>query len=84
MKTLEEIIKIQKKLKRERGKGYLTGDYGLIACKEHISYQIEISKKYNEGRTLFTLLEEYVKRANEDIFFNERMVLACWELINNQ
>ena len=36
MKTLEQIITIQKKLKRENGKRYLVGDFGLIACKEDI------------------------------------------------
>lgn len=78
MKTLEQIITIQKKLKRENGKRYLVGDFGLIACKESIKSTLA----YRIGATLFTLLEEYVKRANEDIFFNDRMVLACWELIN--
>ena len=76
--TLEEIIKTQKKLKREIGKGYLTGDFGLIACKRDIKSTLA----YRSGATLFTLLEGYVKRANEDMWFNKRMVLACWELIN--
>ena len=78
MKTLEQIITIQKKLKRENGKRYLVGDFGLIACKEDIKSTL----RYRSGATLFTLLEEFVKRANEDMWFNNRMVLACWELIN--
>lgn len=76
--TLEEMIKIQKRLKREQGKSYLVGEYGLIACKESIKSTLA----YRSGATLFTLLEEYLKRANEEWMFNNRMVLACWELIN--
>lgn len=78
MLTLEEIIKKEQTTRTE------DGDFGIKACKESIKRELEMSKKYNQGKTLFTLLERYVKRANEDIFFNNAMVLACWELINNK
>lgn len=78
MKTLEEIIEKEKKLKKTAKRRYLVGDFGLIACKDSIKSTLE----YRSGATLFSLLEEYLKRANEDIFFNTTMVLACWELIN--
>ena len=70
-RTLEEIIK------EERERRFEEGDFGMKACKESI--------RFSEGilhQSLFSQLEEYLKRANEDIFFNKRMVLACWELIN--
>lgn len=78
MKTLEEIIKKEQERRTENG------DFGIKACKESIKWELEISAKYNQGKTLFTILEQYVKRANEDIFFNDAIVLACWELINNK
>lgn len=77
-RTLEQIIEKERKCRCENGM------FGITACKEAIQFELEISKKYNTNKTLFTLLEEYVKRANEDIFFNKTMVLACWELINEQ
>ena len=83
MKTLEQILNYEKAHRVE------DGDFGIKACKECIKKDIEIHKKWNmEYNTkkyvtsLYSFLEEYVKRANEDIFFNNRMVLACWELIN--
>ena len=85
MKTLEEIIKKEQERRTENGA------YGIKACKESILEHIEFNKKWNEknntntfNTSLYVLLEEYVKRANEDIFFNDTMVLACWELINNK
>lgn len=83
MKTLEEIIEKENKTRTENG------DFGIKACKESILNEIERHKQWNEqentnkyNTSLYVLLEEYVKRANEDIFFNKAMVLACWELIN--
>ena len=76
MKTLEQIIE------KERTMRVIGGSYGINACKESIKWELEMSDKYNEGKTLYTILESYVKRANEDICFNKAMVLACWELIN--
>lgn len=74
--SLEQILVKEKKVRCEKGM------YGIKACKESIKSELEISKKYGYGKTLYSLLEHYVKRANEDIFFNKTMVLACWELIN--
>ena len=84
MKTLEQIIEKERQTRRENG------DFGIKACKESIIKQInsniEMNKKYNYNLpvSLYVLLEEYVERANNDIFFNDAMVLACWELINNK
>lgn len=83
MKTLEQIILKEKEMRK------VGGDFGINACKESIKNEIQNNKKYNEiyntdkyTTSLYVLLEKYVKRANEDIFFNDTMVLACWELIN--
>lgn len=73
MKTLEEILIDEKKRRHE------DGPYGITACKESIRFSVEFGNK-----TLYELLEEYVRRANESVFFNDAMVLACWELINNK
>lgn len=69
--TLKQIIE------KEEARRTENGDYGIKACKESIEFHV----KY-EHKSLYELLEEYVKRANEDIFFNKAMVLACWEMIN--
>lgn len=71
--TLEQIIE---KEKTHRCEG---GSFGIKACKDHIKFEVE-----HFNKSLYQLLEAYVKRANEDIFFNRAMVLACWELINEQ
>lgn len=76
MKTLEQILKATEKASKN-------GMFGLDACKESIKSQIEMDKKYfNKETSLYALLEEFVKRANKDVFFNSNMVRACWELIN--
>jgi hypothetical protein len=68
--TLKQIID------KEQANRIETGDFGMAACKEYIV-------KYEQPRrSLYAVLESYVKQANEDPFFNNRMVLACWELIN--
>lgn len=71
--TLAQIIEKESKNRHEGG------DFGINACKDSIRGTLKYSSK-----SLFQLLEEYTKRANEDIFFNKTMVLACWELINEQ
>ena len=71
--TLEQIIEREKASRTENG------DFGIKACKESIEFDVK-----HFGKSLYVQLEEYVKRANEDIFFNKSMVLACWELINEQ
>lgn len=84
MKTLEQIIEKENKTRKE------SGAFGIKACKEsiidHINFNKEMNEKYKSNLpvSLYVLLEEYVERANNDIFFNDAMVLACWELINNK
>ena len=85
MKTLAQIIE------QEREYAKKGGDYGLDACKESILSTIKTNKMLNERSgnqtyttSLYVLLESYVDRANYDPFFNRTMVLACWELINEQ
>lgn len=81
--TLEKIIE------RERFNRNVNALYGVDACKESILNEINRHKAWNKehnnnrfNTSLYVLLEKYVKLANEDIFFNKTMVLACWELIN--
>lgn len=69
--TLEQIIANERENRHEEG------SYGIKACKESIAFQVEFFH-----RSLYDLLGEYVKRANDDGFFNKTMVLACWEMIN--
>ena len=71
--TLQQIIE------KETARRHEGGDFGITACKESIERKVKLFNK-----SLYELLEEYVKRANEDIFFNDAMVLACWELINEE
>lgn len=71
--TLEQIIE------RERQHRVVGGSFGIQACKDHIKFEVEHFKK-----SFYELLEEYVERANKDVFFNRAMVLACWELINEE
>jgi len=71
-KTLEQIIEREKMCRCEEG------EYGMKECKDTVLMYLAW------GKSLYSQLEEYVKRANEDVFFNKRMVLACWELINEQ
>ncbi len=73
MKTLEQILEQEKKTRTE------SGEFGIEACKHSIKFEHYISNK-----SLYLLLEEYVTKANEDKFFNNAMVLACWELINER
>lgn len=78
MKTLEQILKETEKASRN-------GIYGIDACKESIKEMCETVKKvYGESAelNLYSKLEEYVKKVNDDVFFNNNMVRACWELIN--
>ena len=71
--TLEQIIE-KENARRSEG-----GMFGITACKESIQWEVE-----HLGKSLYTMLAEYVKRANNDVFFNRAMVLACWELINER
>lgn len=69
--TLQQIITKEQEHRTEGG------DFGIKACKECIAFECEYSHK-----SLYELLEHYVERANNDVFFNRAMVLACWEMIN--
>lgn len=73
MKTLEQI------LEKEKARRVESGDFGIKACKESIEFT-----KERFGESYYQQLEQYVQRANNDIFFNKAMVLACWELINSE
>lgn len=75
-KTLQEILDYEKAHRHEDGM------FGITECKESIRSALAIDHKYGGAKTLYSLLEEYVQRANEERFFNNAMVLACWELIN--
>lgn len=72
-RTLAQIIAKETERRCEGGM------FGIAACKDSIKFEVEYFKK-----SLYQLLEEYVERANEDICFNRAMILACWELINEQ
>lgn len=71
--TLKQI------LEKEQACRHSDGEFGIDACKKSINFS-----KNTLGESYYVQLEEYVKRANEDNFFNKAMVLACWELINEQ
>ena len=73
MKTLEQILEQEKKVRTE------SGEFGIRACKDSIRFERRISNK-----SLYLILEEYVEKVNKDKFFNSTMVLACWELINER
>lgn len=72
-KTLEEIIRA------EQANRYEGGQFGINACKDSIRFSVE-----HLGSNLADLLNEYVERANTDVFFNKAMVLACWELMQEE
>ena len=71
--TLEQIIIKERKSRHEKGA------FGIIECKKEIQRAM---KYYN--KSLFQLLEEYLEEANTSAMFNRAMILACWELINNE
>lgn len=77
MKTLNQILEATKNAHKD-------GIYGIDACKESILSNLETDKKYNIQSSLYTKLEEYVDKANKNWMFNENMVQACWQLINNK
>lgn len=78
MKTLEEIIKQEKKQRHE------SGEYGIKACKESIEIALRLNNTLGGSKDLFDILRDTVKKTNEDSFYNSAMVLACWELINGK
>ena len=83
MKTLEQI------LEQEKARRHEDGDFGIRACKESIHNEIEWRERQSthtlpKEKILFDLLFEYLTRARIDVFFNQAMVLACWEMINGK
>ena len=63
------------------------GIYGIDACKKCVKEMICLNKKFNAHYqnnncpdNYKDLLNHFIKRANEDIFFNENMIRACYEL----
>jgi hypothetical protein len=83
MKTLEQIIE------KERENRHEDGIFGIKACKESIKCEVNyrtkkeiVNRELNGYTILFDLLAEYLERAQNDVFFNNAMILACWELIN--
>ena len=82
MKTLEQI------LEKERQHRHEDGDFGIKACKESIKFEVDWKIGHNKEMSvitaLFALLNEYFLQAQDDIFFNKAMVLACWELLNDK
>lgn len=84
-KTLEEIL-AQEKARRQED-----GIFGIKACKESIKFEVNYrtkkriaSEQLNGYTILFELLSEYLERAQNDFLFNQAMILACWELINEK
>ncbi len=81
MKTLEQILENEKQHRHE------DGDFGIKACKESIKFEVDWKIGHNKEMScitaLFALLNEYFLRAQDDIFFNKAMILACWELLND-
>ena len=73
MLTLEKILEEENKRRTEGG------DLGITACKRSINFARD-----HLNESYFVQLEKYVDRANTDPFFNNAMVLACWELINGR
>ena len=83
MKTLEEILSKEKEHRCENG------IFGITACKESIKAEVNfrtkkeiVNRELNGYTILFDLLGEYLERAQNDVFFNNAMILACWEMIN--
>ena len=55
------------------------GEFGIAECKNHIYWRHSYCHS-----DFFAQLREYYKRATTDSFFNDMMVLACWEIINEK
>ena len=75
---IEEIIKREKSIRNE------FGDFGISECKIEILRQLRFKQENDKNYDLFDLLRTFGKRAEDDIFFNRAMVLACWKLINGK
>lgn len=72
-RTLEEIIRAEQENRHEGGA------FGIEACKRSVRFsKEELGEPYAEQ------LEKFVQRANEDVFFNKTMVLACYELMQEE
>ena len=71
--TLESIINEEYKRRIEKE------EFDISEYKKVVLDEVEFDNK-----SLYQLLEEYVKLSNEDPFFDRARVLACWELINKR
>ena len=81
MKTLETILK-------RTENASIDGIFGINACKHSIKETIATNIKYNAhfgvkhyAEDYETLLAQFLDKANKDVFFNENMVRACYELM---
>lgn len=80
MKTLKDILKATKNAPQK-------GDFGIVACKQAINDAVDDRlKRFNETRenALFALLQGYLDRSRNSVFFNDNMIQACWQLINER
>ena len=93
--TLEKIIANERNLRKlEIEREYETRRWEIIHHKKLRRVEKQhCTKKYKEAVRLereqekcsyFTLLERYYNRRVTDVYFNRRVVLACWELINGE
>lgn len=73
-KTLKQILEYQKAHRQE------DGIFGINACKSTIQANLQY-KTIPKDKALYEMLCHYVYQSNINIFFNNTMVLACWELI---
>lgn len=79
MKTLEEILAYEKAHRNE------DGPFGIAACKASIESTLKfVFNGAPRDEALKTLLVHYVAQSNYNIFFNNAMVLACYELLQER
>lgn len=67
-------------LERQQADRVEGGMFGITECKKAIQFNLDIDKKESLGH----LLQGYVERVQKDVFFNKQMVLACWEMMDQQ
>ena len=75
-KQLKDLYLI---VNQESSRRQENGEFGINACKESIKFARDVMKK-----SYWSQLVEFIDKANNDIFFNRAMVLACWELIGEE
>ncbi len=80
------LIEILRKTKNARE----SGEFGLNACKEAVRRDLEFGyfdRKTGHVKKVespYELLDHYVDRANNEPMFNDVMVHACWQIINEE